>query len=545
MKKGIKRSLFLILTLTLVLGAVLSGCGSKSGLADKQVFRMNIVSEPPSLDPGTAQDNASFTVLIGMYDGLTRLNKDGKAEKTIAKSWDISEDKKTWTFHLRDDVKWSNGDKVTAHDFEYAWKRALDPKLASPYAYQLYYLVGAEDYNSGKTKDPGTIGVKALDDTTLEVHLVNPTPYFDSLVSFFTYYPLDEKAIGSNPNWAADAKTMVTNGPFLLDQWNHNDTIVLKKNPDYYDAKNVKLSEVDMSMVQEASTEMNMFNTGQLDWNGSPVGEVPLDVIPQLKKDGKLHITGKASIYYYEFNVTQKPFDNVKIRKALSMGISRQDLVDKVTQANQLPAYGVVTPGIAGEKKSFREEHPDTAYFKEDYAEAKKLLQEGLQEEGLSAWPDNVTLMYNTSEGHKKIAQAIADMWKKNLGIDVKLENQEWKVFLKTRQNLNYQIARAGWGADYNDPMTYIDLFKSTSGNNDTGWKNADYDALVDKAYASGDAKTRMDAMAAAEKLLIQDNMVIMPIYYYTSVWQQNEKVKNVIMDYAGNMDYTRGYIEN
>ncbi|MEB3100648.1 peptide ABC transporter substrate-binding protein [Ferviditalea candida] len=543
MYKGFKRGLLLSMVLTFAASLVLSGCGAGSGkgMADRQVFRMNLGTEPPTMDPGMAQDNVSFTVLWAIFEGLTRLDKEGKPVPAVAKSWDISGDQVTYTFHLRDDVKWSNDQPVTAQDFEFAWKRVLNPEIASPNASQLYYLKGAEDYNAGKTADPDSIGVKAADDHTLIVTLAAPTPYFISLTSSVAYMPLNKKSVESGGEWASDAGTIVTNGPFLLAEWKHNDSIVLKKNPKYFEASKVKMQEVDMSMIGEASTSASMFEAGQLDWNGTPTGEIPTDLIPKLKTDGSLHTQGQASIYYYMFNVTQKPFDNAKIRKALSMSINREELVANVTKGGQIPAFGFVTPGIAGDRQTFREEHPESGYFKEDAEQAKQLLAEGLKDEGLDKLPE-ITLSYTTSENHKKIAEAIADMWKRNLGIDVKLQNQEWKVFLETLQSKNYQIATAGWFADYDDPNTFLDIFTSGSGNNATGFSNSEYDKLIKDASHETDTKKRLDELAQAEKLLIADQMVVIPIYYYASLWQQNEKVKDVYIDWQGNIHFTQGY---
>lgn len=551
-----RKSLLLIVALVLVLGTVLAGCGKNDNnnskgngdgkLAKDQTFRMNLSSEPPSLDPAQAQDNTSNTVLNAIYEGLTRKDKNGETQPAIAESWDISDDNLTYTFHLRKDAKWSNGDTVNAHDFEYAWKRVLDPNLdpAPPYAYQLYYIKNAQKYNDKTLKDhitdPSQVGVKATDDYTLEVQLESPTPYFLSLTSFQTYYPVHQ-SVKDNAAWAAEAKTMVTNGPFVLDEWKHNDKIVLKKNGKYYDKDKVNFTEVDMTMVNDASTQLNMYQTNQLDFVGKPTGEIPTDQIPTLKKNKKdeIEIKGIASSYYYVFNTTEKPFNNVKVRKAFAMSISRQDIVDNVTLAGEIPAYGFVPPGIKGEKEEYRTEHKDD-YFKEDYTEAKKLLQEGLQELGLTKVPE-ITLIHNESAGHKKIAEAIADMWQKNLGVKVKVESQEWGVFLKNRTNLNYQIARAGWGADYNDPMTYIDMWTSKSGNNDSGWKSPEYDSLVKDAYSTADQARRMKDMSEAEKLLM-DNQIIMPIYYYSNVRLLKPEFKDVFIDYKGDIFFTNGY---
>jgi len=546
MFKTYRKSIMLMMAVILVMSLILSGCGndSKGNLASDQVFRMNLFSEPPELDPGTSQDQNSFTVLNGIYEGLTRLDEKAAVQKGTAESWDVSEDGKTYTFTIRKDAKWSNGDAVKASDFEYAWKRALDPNMdpPSPYAYQLYYLKNAEKYNAGELADASQVGVKAEGDNKLVVTLENATPYFLKLTAFFTYFPVHQATVEGNPQWAAEAESIISNGPFKMSSWKHNESITLAKNDNYYGKKDINFSEIQLAMIEEGATELNMYETGDLDWAGRPIGEIPLDMLPVLKadKEANLQIKPIASAYYYVFNSTVKPFTSAKVRKALAMAIDRKDIVEKVTMGDQVPAFGFVA-GVNGVVKPYREEVKDN-YFTEDAAAAKKLLAEGLADEGLSKFPE-VTLIHNTGQGHTKVATAIVDMWRKNLGIEVKIESQEFGVLLNNRTNLNYQIARAGWGADYDDPMTYIDLFTSTSGNNDSGWKNADYDALVKKAYAETDAKKRMDYIAEAEKMLI-DDMVIMPIYYYTAIWMSKPNVKGVFIDYGGNIDFNRGYIE-
>jgi oligopeptide transport system substrate-binding protein len=577
MSKGIKRSMLTLLTIVLLMGTVLAACGTSSegegttppasentskeettttpdtgeaagGKADNQVFRMNISSEPPSLDPAQAQDSTSFTVMTGLYEGLTRMDANGQAVPAVAESWKTSEDGKTWTFTLRKDVKWSNGDPVTAHDFEYSWKRTLDANLnpPAPYAYQLYYLANGAEFNtpdSGVTADQ--VGVKATDDYTLEVQLVNPTPYFLSLTSFFTYFPVHKATAEGNPAWATEAASFVGNGPFTLADWKHQDSITLVKNDNYFAKDEINFTEVKMTMISEPQTELNLYNTGELDWTGGPNGEIPTEQIPVLKNDpeANLVIQGIASTYYMNFNNTKKPFDNVKVRKALAMAVNRQLLIDKITLGNQQPAYGFVSTGIAGLKDDYRAEVPDTNYFKEDLAGAQKLFEEGIAEAGWDK-ATGFTITHNTGAGHKKIATALADMWKTAFGVEVKIEEQEWAVFLQNRTALNYDVARAGWGADYNDPMTFIDMFTSTSGNNDLGFNNAEYDQLVKDAYATQDNAQRMEYMKKAEQILIGDNMALLPMYYYTRIWMNKPYVKDVVIDYSGNMDYTRGYIE-
>jgi oligopeptide transport system substrate-binding protein len=548
--KGFNKSVIVFTSIVLLAGTALVGCTKKSetgadGAAAEQKFRMLIASEPPSLDPGLAQDNNSSTVLRPIYDALTRMDEKGEVKPAAAEKWDVSEDGLKYTFHLRKDAKWSNGDPVKASDFEFAWKRVLDPGMTppAPYAYQLYYIKNAEEYNTKKITDASQIGVKAKDDFTLEVELKSPTPYFLSLVAFYTYIPLNEKAVKANPKFAAEAATMVTNGPFLLKEWKHNDSLTLVKNDQYHSAKDVKLTEVSMKIMNDPGTMLNMYNTNQIDWAGRPTNEFPVDQLPMLKKDPKinLQIKGIASTYYYEFNTKAEPFDNASIRKAFAMSIDRKAIVEKITQGDQKPAYGLVPQGIRGESKTFREEVKDD-YFKEDIAEAKKLLEQGMKEKGYSKLPA-VTLIYNKSEAHKKIAEAVVDMWRQNLGIDVKLEVQEFGVYIKNRQNGNFQIARAGWGADYNDPMTYIDLMMTGGGNNNSKYSNADYDKLIKDAYGTSDQAKRMKAMAQAEKIMIND-MPIMPIYYYTGIWAQKDYVKNVFVDYKGDVNFIYGSIE-
>ncbi|CAM3728909.1 peptide ABC transporter substrate-binding protein [Cohnella lubricantis] len=539
-----------ILALLLVTGVLLAGCGTKNA-SGPGIFNMNLSSDPPSLDPALAQDSVSFVVLTGLYEGLTRKDAEGNTIPGVAEKWDISGDKKTYTFHLRHDAKWSNGDPVTAHDFEYAWKRVLDPNLnpASPYAYQLYYIKNAQNYNMAADNpdhisDPNQVGVKALDDYTLQVELENPTPYFLSITSFWTLFPVHQSA-KSNPAWASKAETMITNGAFKMASWKHGNAIDLVPNENYYAKGEVKLKKVHFYMVNNASTEMMMFHTGQLSFAGFPTGEIPAEQIGKLKEINKdeLHIQPTAGTYYYAFNLTKQPFDNLNIRKALTMAIDRQLIVDKVTKGGQVPAYGFVPPSIQGDGQMFREQYPDTGLLSEDIAQAKQLLAQGLKEEGLASFPP-VTLTINDGAGHKQVAEALADMWRKNLGIEVQIQTQEWKVFLQNRTSLNYDIARAGWSADYNDPMTFIDMYTSTSGNNDLGFKNPQYDALVKQAYASSDQQQRMQLMDQAEQILVKDNMAILPVYYYSGVYMVQQNVQGLEMDYQGQIDFTRASVQ-
>ncbi|GIP20493.1 peptide ABC transporter substrate-binding protein [Paenibacillus sp. J22TS3] len=549
-----RKRLLIVVTLILAFSTVLAACGNgNSGnstqgnagsqnttLAADQTFHINLASEPPTLDPAQSQDNVSSAVLRTLFEGLTSKDKDGNVVPGVAEKWE--QNGKEYTFHIRSDAKWSNGDPVTAKDFEFAWKRVLNPATvpAPPYAYQLYYIKNAQAYNEKKITDANQVGVKAIDDKTLKVTLENETPYFLGLTSFTTYYPVHQ-SVKNNPKWATDPSTLVSNGPFKLTNWTTGQSLEVDKSDKYWDAKNITLTKITASIVDQAATEVSSYKSGQLDLAGQPIGEIPTDQIASLKSEtpNELTIKGIASTYYYLFNTTAKPFDNVKIRQAFTKAINRKALIENVTLANQIPAFGLVPPGIKGVDKEYRAENPDSVLGNEDVNQAKTLLAEGLKESGLTKLP-KITLIYNTNDNHKKLALAIADMWKQNLGAEVTIQNQEWGVFLQNRRNLNYQVARAGFGADYDDPMTFIDLFTSTSGNNDTGFKNAEYDKLVKDAYANSDNKARNEAMKKAEDILIKDNQVILPIYYYTNIQLVKPYVKDVIVDYAGQLDITR-----
>ncbi|MFF2909691.1 peptide ABC transporter substrate-binding protein [Paenibacillus sp. NPDC057934] len=566
MKKS--KSLLLMIALVLVIGTALAGCGGNKAnngntasptnaagntntgsgdekLAADQTLRLNMSADVPTFDPGQAQDSQANVALKLMYEGLVRIDKDGKEGPGVAEKWDVSPDGLVYTFHLRDS-QWSNGDPVTANDFVFAWKRVLDPATvpAPPYAQQLYYLKNAEQFNKGEIKDFSQVGVKAVDEHTLEVTLNNPTAYFLNLMSFYTYFPV-HKSVEGNEKWATDPKTMITNGPFNLSSWITGQSVEYTKNDKYWDKDEVKLNKITATIVNEASTEVLSYKNGEIDRSGAPNGDIPPDQIPVLKNELPDDFTLKAiaSIYYYEFNTKAEPFDNAKIRKAFSMAISRQDIVDKVTLGSQVPAFGYIPPGIKGaaEGSEFRSDYKDD-YFTEDYTEAKKLLEEGMKEKGYTTLPQ-VTLIYNTSEGHKKIALAIADMWKKNLGVDVKTENQEWGVFIKNRQNGDYQVARAGWNPDYNDPMTFLDMWKTGNGNNDIKFDNAEYNKLLDDAYKEVDNTKRMESFHKAEEILIKDEMGVMPIYYYTQVSLVKPYLKGLTSQYDGSVDYSRAYL--
>ncbi|WP_099159290.1 peptide ABC transporter substrate-binding protein [Virgibacillus ndiopensis] len=511
------------------------GDSGETALAADQTFNVNIKTEPPSLHPGKASDTTSSAVLDQIFEGLTRINQDGEPENAMASDIQTSEDLKTYTFTIRDGATWSNGDPVTAQDFEYAWKWVLNPESPdTDYAYQLYPIKNAEKAKAGDVP-LDEVGITAKDDKTLVVELEQPTPYFLQLTAFHTYYPVNKKAVEGNDEWATDvSESYVTNGPFTMESWAHKDQIVLKKNPDYWDAENVKLETINMFMVEDENTELQMYKNGELDWAGSPTGSIPLAAIPSLKEDGSLNISPKAGIYYYSFNNEVKPFNNVNIRKAFALAINRQGIVDSITKGEQQPAMALVPPSIFEENKE--------GYFKDNNVEkAKELLKKGMEEEGIDELPV-IKVTYNTDEGHAAIAQAIQDMWRENLGVEVELNNEEWNVFLDTMGEGNYQVGRMGWIADFNDAINFLEIFQTVGGNNYTNWENEEYAELLKKSRTETDPAARREILREAEALFMEE-MPLAPIYFYTNLWLNKDYVKNIEVSPMGSFNLKWGYI--
>ncbi|QIB27392.1 peptide ABC transporter substrate-binding protein [Caloranaerobacter azorensis] len=567
MKKS--KWLILLLVFTMVFSLALAGCGKtpeepQTGkeepkqdeqqapadtggekLAKEQVLRANLGEEPPDLDPQTTTDAVSFEILNATLEGLVRLNPDGSVGKGLAESWDVSDDGKVYTFKLRD-AKWSDGDPITAYDFEYAWKRAIDPKTASQYAYQFYGIKNAKAFNTGEITDPNEIGVKALDEKTLKVELERPMSYFLSLTSFITYLPAKKAAVEKwGDKYAADADKMVFSGPFMITRWDHEQKLILEKNPNYWDADSVKLQRIEFDMIKDTNTPINLYETGELDMTG-----VPPEFLDKYKDSPEFGRMAEAVTFYLEFNCKDKFFSNKKIRKAFSLAIDREAYVNGVLANGSIPAYGFVPGGIPGKAGGeFRKQNGDLFYDagtkgQEAIDEANKLLEEGLKEVGANKeeLAKHVSYLTGDSDFARKLAQALQQMWKKNLGIEVPIESVSFKIRLQKMDQADFTIVGAGWGADYNDPMTFMDMWVTNGGNNDAFWSNAKYDELIEKAINStGDE--RMEYMLEAEKLLMEE-MPIAPTYFRARNFLQRPYVKGIARFPVGvDIEYKWAYI--
>jgi oligopeptide transport system substrate-binding protein len=493
--------------------------------AASQVLRWNVATDLETLDPAKSTGIPEATVIYLLYEGLTQRDPQGRLVAGMAERWDVSKDGLTWTFTLRP-AKWSNGQTVTAADFEFAWKRALDPALAADYAYQLYYLKNGKAYNTGAIKDPSKVGVVAKDARTLVVTLESPTPFFGDLLSFHTLMPVPKAVVTGNPTWAGKPETFVGNGPFIMKEWTRQNRIVVERNPNYWDAKNIKLDRIEFAMIEAESTALVQYEAGQLDGSSN----VPVADIPRLLKTGDFKAMPYIGTYYYLFNTTHKPLDDARVRRALTYAINKTLITARITRAGEKPATAFVPPGIVINGVDFRgAAGPLMPVY--DPALAKKLLAEAGYPNG-QGFP-TLTILYNTSQRHKTIAEAVQEMWRQNLGINVNLANQEWKVYLQTRGQHNFDIARAGWIGDYRDPKTFLDMFITGSSFNEGLWTNKEYDRLIEATTKTADQAVRMRAFHEAEKIFVQD-MPLAPVYFYVQPILYKTYVQGLATDPTG-----------
>ncbi|AZU61746.1 peptide ABC transporter substrate-binding protein [Neobacillus mesonae] len=504
------------------------GKGKKEEKKTEKVLYLNNGQEPTSLDPPIGFDAVSWNALNNIMEGLTRLDENHQPQAAIAEKWDLSEDGKTYTFHLRENAKWSNGDDVTADDFVYAWKRLLDPNTGSSAAFLGYFIQGGEEYNNGKGS-ADDVKVKAVDKKTFEVTLVSPQAYFLSVIANPCFFPINEGVAKENPKWFNEASTYVSNGPFKLSEWNHDSDFTMVKNDQYWDVNNVKLDKVHWAMVDDANTEYQMYTTGELD-----TSDVPSELADKLFKEGDVKVEDQAGLYFYRFNVTKEPFQNENIRKAFALAIDQKQMVELVTKNQEKPAYGFVSYGFKDpEGNDFREHSGDL--IKTDVPKAKELLKKGMEEEDYKKLPE-VTLTYNTLDTHKKIAEALQQMFKENLGVDVKLANMESSVFATDQKALKFQFSRSSFLADYADPINFLENFITGSPMNRTGWSNAEFDKMIKEAKHEKDEKKRYEMMYKAEKILL-DAAPIVPIHFYNQVYLQNKDVSGIVRHPVGYLE--------
>jgi oligopeptide transport system substrate-binding protein len=531
------RTLWLALALLVAsLALVAAGCGGddeeatdgatteEGAQAAEQVITVNWGTEPPSLDPGLASDVTSANILLNIMDPLVVLDEDLNPVPNAAESMERSEDGLTVTFTLRDDLAWTNGDPVTAEDFEWSWKRTVSPELGADYAYQFYGIEGAQEYNScDPEKDDCAkladgMAVNAVDDKTLEVKLTSPQPWFEQQVAHHSFLAVHRPTVEQFGDKWTEAANIVTNGPFTLERWQHNSAIDIAKSPEWRNADDVTLTKVNGRMISDGITAVQAFEAGEVD---VLQGGLPPDEMSRLKETPEYQQYPGLGTYYYGVNV--KNITDVNQRRAMALAIPRQSIIDNVAQADQLPAGGFTPEGMPG----FDTINPESEFLpaEGDPARAKELMDQ------VQNPKTNITLYINDSPGHREIAVAIQAAWKE-LGISSTIKQQEFQQYLEflgPPPNNDVDVYRLGWIGDFVDAINFLELWTCESGNNSTNFCNEEYDALIEEARSTEDNDARYDLYAQAEEILFgeEGEMPVLPIYFYTYVALERENIQD------------------
>ena len=496
-----------------------------------------LASEPQTIDPALNSAVDGAIMINHMFEGLVKWVDDGEGNAVTApgqaESWEkvVNDDGTvTYTFTLRDGIKWSDGQPVTAGDFEYSWKRLANPETAADYCYMIDMVQGYAAVADGSA-DPDTLGVKAIDDKTLEITLSYDCPYFEEIMAFPATFPVRQDMVEGNDEWTYDVSTYVGNGPYKMAEWSHNAYILAEKNENYYDYENLGPDTIRFTLLDDANAMLAAYNSGELDF----IENFPTDEMANYLASGEITVADYLGTYYVCFNTEDEVFSDPLIREAFSLAIDRNYIVENVSQAGEVPATAYVPSGVndaAGPSgDDFRTVGGD--YYSvaaEDYEanceKARELLAEAGYPNG-EGYP-TVEYTYNTDDKHKAIAEALQNMWQEVLGVTVTLSNQDWNVFLESRKQGDYQIARNGWIADYNDPCSFLDMWYTDGGNNDAQYSNPEYDAQIDAAKATSNQEERMAAFHAAEDILIEQDSVLAPIYFYTQPYMLADDIQGM-----------------
>ncbi len=491
----------------LLLPWMVSGCGKAAKRADL-VFANG--AEVETLDPALITSQIDMRVSFALFEGLTTFNRAGEPVPGVAERWEISPEGTVYTFHLRRDALWSNGERVTAHDFVNAWRRVLTPANAAEYAYQLYYLKNGQRFNdpTARFTDFSQVGVQAVDDDTLRVELEHATPFFLDLCCLSTLLPVHQPTVERWGDAWIKPEHLVGNGPFTLAEWRINDHIRLQKNPRYWNHDAVRLNTVDALPISQSNVALNFFAAGLCDLILDK-GLTPPSLIGELRKKPYFHSAPYLGNFFLRFNCSRPPFNDPRVRQAFSLVVDKKLLTDKITKAGEQPAYSFVPPGTAG----YKPPEPGLGY---DPERARRLLVEAGFPDGKNFPP--VSFLYNGGEQNQYIGIELKSMFERELGVSLSLRPQENKVYLQTMSTLNYDIARSSWIGDYNDPNTFLDLWVAGSGNNRTGWSDPTYDALIADAARELDPAKRFDIFRRAEEILVTGQTPICPLFYYVGI---------------------------
>lgn len=535
MKKTL--SILLVLALMVTLG---SGCsGSAEPAEELPIMNWNVGADPKTIDPGLNGASEGGDVINQTFEALTR-EKSGVVYPGMAESWDVSDDGKTVTFHLRES-NWSDGSPLTANDFVYSWKRGMDPATASEYSWIWEYtnVVGAWDAVNGSSLDD--VGVMAVDDLTLEVQLIAPTDYIIQLLSFYHFMPVKQSSVeaGADGAWAKDPELAVSNGPFVLTSYTIGEELTLRKNENYWNASAVKLGGIDGVLIDESATAYQAFESGELDF----IPDVPPAEIPRLiAEDDRFHVFPLLGTYYYNFNMDLDIWSDDNVRLAMTLAVDRE-LICETLASGQVPAAGFVPPGFLDDKgNDFFETAGTYGLVADDskVAEAQALFAEAGYPGGVG-FPE-FTILYNTSEGHQAVAELVQEMFKTNLGITCNIENQEWAVFQVSRTEGDYEMSRGGWLTDFMDPMGLLAIFTVGNDYNDPNFNNAEYDAYMETANTTNSRAEHFEALYAAQEILIAE-LPIIPIYHYTDIMMASPNLMDWDRSVLGTLDFSTAYL--
>ena len=526
-------------TCIIVLIVALSSCSNN--LEEKksiQTLRLNIGVEPPCLDPRKLVDSVSLSVVKMCFDGLMRVNSRGVLEPSLAASYSISEDQKTYIFTLKE-AQWTTGKQLTAHDFVNSWKELLQKDFPAPSAHFFYLIKGAKDFKEGRCTS-SDLGFEALSNQTLQITLEKPNPYFLHLLSTVYFYPYPEEIARANESYfKKKVATYVCNGPFTIKRWDFQNRLILEKNSHYFDKDSVRLDQIELMFIQDPSTELSLYENGDLDWCGAPFSSLSQDAVQSIKKRKDYHTQESASLYYYGFNTELFPLNHPSIRKALSLCIDRKTLIEHVLQIDANLATQFIPPSLTNTSEQFYQDH--------NKEEAKKLFEQACSELKLKKinFPQ-LTLFYNSGPAvHDKLAQAVQHQWLETLGINVSLESKEWKVYLDMIKKNQFDIARFGVGSISYDPCFFLEIFSSKENpNNHTLWENTQYRDLVENAKSSLNLDERAKFIHLAQHLLLEE-MPIAPLFFYKQPYLKNEKMSEVVIDELNNIDFKWAYFRS
>lgn len=548
---------FLALALASVMAVSVAACGSSSSTNDTAAadssttteaadttasadgfnLAVCLASEPMTIDPALNSSVDGSIMTSHMFEGLMKWVDNGSGEAELAPGQAESYEKTvnddgtvTYAVKMRDGIKWSDGKDVTAGDFEYSWKRLADPATAADYCYMIDMVQGYDAVADGSA-DKDTLGIKAIDDKNLEITLSYDCPYFEEIMAFPATFPVRQDMVEGNDEWTYDPATYIGNGEYKMVEWSHNAYILTEKNENYYDYESLGPDTIKYTLLDDANAMLAAFNSGELNF----IMNFPTDEMANYLASGQITVAPYIGTYYVCFNTEDEVFSNPLVRQAFSLVIDRNYIVENVSQSGEVPATGYVPSGVydvdGANGDDFRTVGGE--YYSvsaDDYQancdKARELLAEAGYPNG-EGFPA-VEYMYNTDDRHKAIAEALQNMWQTELGVTVNLSNQDWNVFLKSRKDGDFQIARNGWIADYNDPCSFLDMWYTGGGNNDAQYSNPDYDALIDTAKSTSDQTERMNAFHAAEDILIGQDSVLAPIYFYTNPYMLSENISGM-----------------